>query len=370
MSDNHRYPLSSSTTSDNRRNISMPRVAFFLAFLPSLLFNIATMHSSLSKSVDETAYPDYPIREYQQSQQSSASYTNNNHPNPSTTATKLLPTAATHPRGPAPYGCGVVLFFHIPSTGGNSIANWFRKYASPRNGNITFYQTWTRSIGKDGNFLPNLQNVQDAFIEGMNDHVENLDSGEWRSGQYHIVQPPLNSTEDLWYKWRATVESQGCQMINAIMLRDPLNHAMSLYKILNRKNGTREEWMDYLEQPSGAGKWATMLDFFLYNINGPTGRNPYNATKEEKVRRGIELLQRHFDVVSLGDHTDFMNQVLNYTGWKHLDMPHTNVGKKTLEFTKKEVEKLYKLLVKNGDIDFVDAVKQRYNGHLSYLSDV
>ena len=65
-----------------------------------------------------------------------------------------------------------------------------------------------------------------------------------------------------------------------------------------------------------------------------------------------------------------MNQVLNYTGWKHLDMPHTNVGKKTLEFTKTEVEKLYKLLVRNGDIDFVDAVKQRYNGHLSYLSDV
>jgi len=26
--------------------------------------------------------------------------------------------------------------------------------------------------------------------------------------------------------------------------------------------------------------------------------------------------------------------------------------------------------VRNGDVDFVDAVKQRYSGHLSYLADV
>eukprot|EP00984_Skeletonema_dohrnii_P020014 scaffold9681_cov103-Skeletonema_dohrnii-CCMP3373.AAC.7 len=370
MSNSQQQPA---VAADNRRNKSIPRMAIFLVFLPSLLFNIATMHSSLSKSTlspsdDEAAYLDYPVLEYQQRKRKYQASSNPHH-NPSTT-TELLPTAATHPRGSTPYNCGVVFFFHVPSTGGASIANWFRKYARPLNGNITFYQKWTRSIGRDGQFRPNQHQVHDAFIEGMNAHVENLAANEWRSGQYHLVQPPLNSTEDLWYKWRATVESQGCQMINTIMLRDPLNHAMSLYKILNQKNGTREEWMDHLEQPSGTGKWATMLDFFLYNINGPTGRNPHNVTKEEKVRRGIELLQRHFDVVSLGDHTEFMNQVLNYTGWKHLDMPQMNVHKKPLEFTKKEVEKLYKLLVRNGDVDFVDAVKQRYSGHLSYLADV
>ena len=76
-------------------------------------------------------------------------------------------------------------------------------------------------------------------------------------------------------------------MINTIMLRDPLNHAMSLYKIIKNKNGTRDEWMDHLESPAGTGKWSTILDFVLYNINGPVGRNPYYATKEEKVQRGM-----------------------------------------------------------------------------------
>eukprot|EP00986_Skeletonema_menzelii_P011456 scaffold5903_cov81-Skeletonema_menzelii.AAC.12 len=385
MSGSHQLPAVMSDN-HNRRNKSIPRMVIFLLFIPSLLFNVATMHSSLSKSSrslsdEETAYLDYPILERpQRSSSSSASqlaspshYMNHhNRPPQGTAATKLLPTAATHPRGPTPYSCGVAFFFHIPSTGGASIANWFRKYARPSNGNFTFYQKWTRSIGRDGLFRPNQHLVHDAFIKGMNDHVENIGPNEWRTGQYHLTQPSLNSTEDLWYNWRSTVERQGCQMINTIMLRDPLNHAMSLYKIVNQKNGTREEWMDHLEQPSGTGKWATVLDFFLYNINGPEvgGRNPYNVTKEEKVRRGIELLQRHFDVVSLGDHTEFMNQVLNYTGWKELGMPHMNVHKRTLDFTKKEVETLYKLLVRNGDVDFVDAVKQRYSGHLSYLSDV
>ena len=204
----------------------------------------------------------------------------------------------------------------------------------------------------------------------MDAHVSNLAPNEWRTGQYHLVQPPLNSTEHLWYNWRTTVEQQGCQMINTIMLRDPLNHAMSLYKIIKNKNGTRDEWMDHLESPAGTGKWSTILDFVLYNINGPVGRNPYYATKEEKVQRGMELLARHFDVVSFNNHTHFKDQVLSYTGWKDLPMPHMNVHKKPIEFTKGEVEKLYKLLVKNGDVDFADAVKQRYTGHLSYLSNV
>jgi hypothetical protein len=43
-----------------------------------------------------------------------------------------------------------------------------------------------------------------------------------------------------------------------------------------------------------------------------------------------------------------------------------NVHKRPLEFTKKEVETLYKLLVRNGDVDFVDAVKQRYNSSVGH----
>jgi hypothetical protein len=315
------------------------------------------------------AFPDYPTEAYRQNPTGKTKRTAAAAAAAAAaTTTKLLPTAATHPRGPTPYNCGVVFFFHIPCTGGRSIAKWL---SASQNGNITFYQKWATAIGKDGQFKPHQDQdeIQTAFIDGMNAHIQNLGQNEWRSGQLHILNPPLNSTEHLWQEWRATVEKQGCQMINTIMLRDPLNHAINSYEILqqnNLTNGPRKEWMDHLNQASGTGKWATVLDFFLYNIIGPDGRNPYNTTKEEKVRRGVELLQRHFDVVSLGDHTQFMNEVINYTGWRTLDMPHMNVHKRPLEFTKKEVETLYKLLVRNGDVDFVDAVKQRYNSSVGH----
>ena len=112
------------------------------------------------------------------------------------------------------------------------------------------------------------------------------------------------------------------------------------------------------------GLWATNLDFLLYN---KARRNPYNATKEEKVRRAMEILQRHFDIVTVGNHDKFIDQVLTLTGWEYMKLPYTNVFKGDLYFTKKEVEKLQRLLRSNGDIDFIDSVRMKYDGYLSYL---
>lgn len=211
----------------------------------------------------------------------------------------------------------------------------------------------------------------------MNEHIQNLGPKEWRVAHSHVTSTYLNESEDLLYKWRSDVEAQGCELINTIMLRDPLNHAMSLHKIIKAKNSTREEWTTHLASPTKTGLWGTVLDFFLYNIhglryrddypNGPGGRNPYNVTMEAKVARALELLHRHFDVVSMSDHDMFRSTLLNWTGWHPLDIPRTNVHKKTMYFTKKEVENMQKLLQKNGDIDFADQARIEYHGYLSSL---
>ena len=134
-----------------------------------------------------------------------------------------------------------------------------------------------------------------------------------------------------------------------------------------------------MSSPTGTGLWGTILDFFLYNIhgnqyhddypNGPGGRNPFNVIKEEKVKRAMELLHRHFDVVTVANHAMFVSRVLALTGWKHNNMPKTNVHKGVLEFTKKDVEVLQKGLQRNSDFDFVDRVKLEYHDYLSYLED-
>ncbi len=230
----------------------------------------------------------------------------------------------------------------------------------------------------DGSFHPDPEGCEAKFNNGMKKTIQNLGPKEWRIAHSHVTSTYLNESEHLLYKWREDVEAQGCELINTIMLRDPLNHAMSLHKIVGAKASTQEEWTKYLVNSTGMGKWATVLDFFLYNNHGlryhddyphgPGGRNPYNVTKEEKVRRATELLHRHFDLVTISDHANFMGTLLNWTGWTPIDMPRTNVYNKELHFTKKEVETMQKLLLKNGDTEFADQVRREYHGYLSYLS--
>ena len=82
--------------------------------------------------------------------------------------------------------------------------------------------------------------------------------------------------------------------------------------------------------------WATNLDFLLYNKGR---RNEYNASKEGKVQRAMQILDEHFDVVTVGNHNLFMSMVLDMTGWEYIKMPYTNSFKGELVFTKKRVEK-------------------------------
>lgn len=273
-------------------------------------------------------------------------------------------------RSNLPYKCGVVWFYHIPSTGGASINAWFRKYKKPKLGNITYYQGWETAVKKDGSFHRGPDHVEKKFQAGMQEHISNLGPSEWRIAHSHIVDMYLNESEDILNGWRRDVEAQGCEMINTIMIRDPLSHSMSLHKIIKQKNSNRTEWLEYLSSPTGMGKWATILDFFLYNNQGrrtrpgyPTegGRNPFNVTKEEKVRRGMELLARHFDLVTVGNHKVFQERLLSMTGWLHSDIPHTNVFKGQLDFTKKEVEHMQKVLKANGDTDFVYEAEKKYS---------
>jgi hypothetical protein len=75
----------------------------------------------------------------------------------------------------------------------------------------------------------------------------------------------------------------------------------------------------------------------------------------------LELLQKHFEIVTVGDHGRYKATLLKMTGWQDREMPRHNTHKGELVFTKEQVEELQQLLTANGDTDFISQVKNIYD---------
>ena len=267
-----------------------------------------------------------------------------------------IPRAHRIERSNLPHKCGMVFFYHVPSTGGATIKQWLRKYSSQMN--VPLFEHWVRN--KDGSGVRKSEKV---FIEGnrnhggMNEFVTNITQNEWRISHCHHSSMHLNVTEHYLSEWRSAVEDQGCAFIANVMFRDPLGHALSLFKHIDRYDSSRDVWTKHLYTKSEMGQWQTQLDYFLYNF---LDRNPYGVDKDIKVQRALQLLHDHFDIVSVGDHNGYKKKLLSMTGWDDLEMERTNTYNGELTFTKEEIEEMQKLMNQNGDTDFMYEVSKLY----------
>ncbi|KAL7455572.1 hypothetical protein ACHAWC_007111 [Mediolabrus comicus] len=227
-----------------------------------------------------------------------------------------------------PYKCGVFFFFHIPSTGGRTINLWLQGYQKY---DVPYFTRWGNIKGKSS--WSAVPRVRKRFISGMNEFVKNIGPNEWKIVQAHHNSFNIDENEELLYQWRSSVEQQGCHFVSSVMFRDSLSHSLSLYKHIERFNSTREEWNE----------------------------NPDGVEKDVKVERALQLLRDHFDIITVGQHDRFESEFLRITGLEKIPMKKANVYPKELNFTKKEIETLHRLLEDNGDIDFIYRVKRIYN---------
>ena len=87
--------------------------------------------------------------------------------------------------------CGVVFFYHCPSTGGASINQWLLQYKEES----PYYTMWgggPRKLQNDG--------TQTSFINGMNDFILNLQLDQWKVVHAHHNSLHLNESETLLYQ--------------------------------------------------------------------------------------------------------------------------------------------------------------------------
>mmetsp|Transcript_23111 Transcript_23111/g.47531 ORF Transcript_23111/g.47531 Transcript_23111/m.47531 type:complete len:234 (-) Transcript_23111:1912-2613(-) len=213
--------------------------------------------------------------------------------------------------------------------------------------------------------------VEQGFITKMNEHSESLGSNEWKVAHAHGYSFLTNTSEPYLYTWRKMVEGKGCKLIIATVLKDAVGHSISQSKGRFGQNGrygnmTIDEYLAPLEPQNGDQRlnFLTQLDYLVYN-HGP--RNTYLVSKEEKVKRAMELLRRHFDIVIYQNHKKFQELVVNITGWKTDDIPHANVYHGQLNYTQRELDKFRRLTYANGDVEFIKAIRLYYGGYLEYL---
>eukprot|EP00970_Alexandrium_tamarense_P011941 scaffold2615_cov199-Alexandrium_tamarense.AAC.5 len=150
----------------------------------------------------------------------------------------------------------------------------------------------------------------------------------------------MNETEEILFKWRAVIEKRGCRLINTVMMRDALSHTMSLHKVIKRKNS-----MDRIPQRADTA-WVVGNQFGLCAIQQKKTQSTQcfhrregtasHGVAEKKLRRGDDRRSRQPCEASVG-----------------VD----------------GVKNLQKLFAANGDLEFGDAVKMRYNGYLNYTNE-
>lgn len=244
-----------------------------------------------------------------------------------------------------PHKCGIIFFYHIACTGGSSINHWFGKQVKLNGPHTSYWTKWGRK-----------EKVEASFIKGMTKQTQNIGPNEWRLVHAHGMSYFPNASEVYLYQWREEVESQGCGFVVTTMLRDAIGHTISQTKGMIKPNLTLDQFMSHLEPEhyNQRGHFVTQLDYLLYNM-GP--RNEYNATKEEKVRRAIEILQRHFDVLLLSDYDRFTVIMNKITGWVPLKLRASNIFGGDLN---------YSYAGKCSSLYYEEAVKSRAHFDVSY----
>jgi len=232
--------------------------------------------------------------------------------------------------------CGVVYYYHTPSTGGNSINKWIKSMD-----NIEYFNSWCNGSG-----MKNVEPCSKRHEKLMDLFVSNFTTtNTWKFAQAHLRNYGADNSVEQMKRWRSTVEAHGCRFVATTVFRNPMAHFFSLH---GKGKHTVE---NYIEVFRG------QLDFFLYN-----SAKPNTEDRQKKVWRAIDLLAEHFDYVFYENHSLFTETILNITGWKPQPMPHGNgKGSKGTIYSKEHISDVFARLDALGDIDFINYVKYTYD---------
>ena len=222
----------------------------------------------------------------------------------------------------------------------------------------------------------------------MNAQLEKpLGPNEWRLSHAHGCSLLPIEDEPKLYQWREAVEKQGCKFVLTTVLKDALSHTISQLKskqwaemkVAAKQMEEEEipipmdEWVSYLgtenrtAPPGSTWRWASQLDYFLFNYWDKNLDLNFTMSREEKVKRGIEILRNHFDLVIYQNHDLFVEVITRMIGFIPIPLQSSNEHTLEINFTTQELGLIKRKIYENGDVDWINAIRHIYGDHLRYL---
>ena len=218
----------------------------------------------------------------------------------------------TYLKDPHDNKCGVILFVHIPKTGGGSVFAWLKKHAAVLNmfdGTVRDRiknqeqneQMWKNSIPKANEFMRDIS-----------------PKTGWKSVHLHHYFPGMHYSKDIIKSWKTIVEGKGCVFHKTTIFRDPLDRFVSLLNYLRVPLNDIDETMRKEKN--------MLIRYFLfgncdYQENEIKCRWKTPKNLNQNYMADMMKILSEFDSIGFLDRfEEYLETIRNITGWKENDV--------------------------------------------------